>query len=1183
MPKSKIKQMEFHISRAARDHYQLNQTLFGLNGNVIFTNYHAARQLAQSMNQKRDLISYPERAIRAGQINAMGLIDEILHLVIFEYQRQCNPDVMKTAVDHILVEIHPDQFDQTLLQFIQIFPPISVYNQQETANDYLSGETEGFPNRQLLLEELLMLWIANKNPAFSPYDELFDDSDLRQNTPYLHIIEELHVFLENQPAFGPDHQNLIDLLRSPAVAVPHSLSGQLDYIRTRWGYLLGKYLFRLLSSLDLIKEEEKANYLGPGPSRVYDFSGLDLETERFSADKEWMPSLVMIAKNAFVWLDQLSKKYQRAITRLDHIPDEELDTLARWGFTGLWLIGLWERSQASQRIKQLRGNPDAVASAYSLFKYDIAYDLGGEEAYQNLRDRAWQRGIRLASDMVPNHMGIDSQWVFDHPDWFIHQDYSPFPSYTFNGPNLSTNEQIGLYIEDHYYDNTDAAVVFKRADHGSGNAKYIYHGNDGTSMPWNDTAQLNYLLPEVREAVIQTILEVARKFPIIRFDAAMTLAKKHFQRLWYPEPGSGGDIPSRAEHAMTKDQFDTAIPVEFWREVVDRVAAEVPDTLLLAEAFWLMEGYFVRTLGMHRVYNSAFMNMLRDEKNQEYRLVIKNTLEFDPQILKRYVNFMNNPDEKTAIEQFGNGDKYFGINVLMATLPGLPMFGHGQIEGYTEKYGMEYRRAYWDEKPDNFLIDRHEREIFPLLKRRYIFAGSKNYRLYDFFTPEGTVNEDVYAYSNRAGNQKSLVIYHNKYADTHGWIRMSTGYPINTSNSDQKELRQFPMAEALALSPGDDYYTIFRDEISGMEYIRSNAQLYEQGLWLELAAYRCHAFVDFSEVQDNQWNQYAQLTAYLGGRGVPDINEVSREIILQPVLNPYRELINKGQLSWFIEHRILDDNTAKATDPVVNEIQAKIQNLLSEINRYVGQSSEINGIANEIISELGALLYTPQYGNRIFNQPNEELRNAGSYFISKDLIPESGESYEITNPWREGDLQLWSMLFTLLITSKLGKCMSSNGYLQISRAWVDEWLLGKHILHTFKDMGIKLESAERNLILVKILITHQHVWGRGSSLNNNAYQMVLTLLEDHEVQQFLSVNRYQDIIWFNKEAFEYLIWILYVASIIQITASSGLASLAKKEEHLIERILKNYSTAQKILGAGKLSQYQVERLIAALK
>src|SRR5207249_9081949 len=122
-----------------------------------------------------------------------------------------------------------------------------------------------------------------------------------------------------------------------------------------------------------------------------------------------------------------------------------------------------------------------------------------------------------------------------------------------------------------------------------GNERYVYHGNDGTLTPWNDTAQLDYLRREVREAVIQTNLHVARHFPIIRFDAAMTLAKRHFQRLWFPEPGTGGAIPSRAEYGLTKAEFDRAMPVEFWREVVDRVAAELPDTLLLAEAFWLME------------------------------------------------------------------------------------------------------------------------------------------------------------------------------------------------------------------------------------------------------------------------------------------------------------------------------------------------------------------------------------------------------------------------------------------------------------------------------------------------------------------------------------------------------------------------------------------------------------------
>ena len=77
----------------------------------------------------------------------------------------------------------------------------------------------------------------------------------------------------------------------------------------------------------------------------------------------------------------------------------------------------------------------------------------------------------------------------------------------------------------------------------SGETRYIYHGNDGTSFPWNDTAQLDYLNPAVREQVIQTILHVARLFPVIRFDAAMTLAKRHFHRLWFPGPEPAAPFP----------------------------------------------------------------------------------------------------------------------------------------------------------------------------------------------------------------------------------------------------------------------------------------------------------------------------------------------------------------------------------------------------------------------------------------------------------------------------------------------------------------------------------------------------------------------------------------------------------------------------------------------------------------
>ncbi|PIE03911.1 MAG: alpha-amylase, partial [Spirochaetales bacterium] len=386
--------------------------------------------------------------------------------------------------------------------------------------------------------------------------------------------------------------------------------------------------------------------------------------------------------------------------------------------------------------------------------------------------------------------------------------------------NLSGDPGVDIRIEDHYWNRSDAAVVFRREDRNTGEVRYIYHGNDGTSMPWNDTAQIDFLNPEAREAVIQDILHVARNFPIIRFDAAMVLARKSIRRLWFPSPGSGGAIPSRSEHALSDEEFMSACPSEFWRDVVDRVAAEVPGTLLLAEAFWMMEGYFVRSLGMHRVYNSAFMNMLRDGKNAEYREAIKETLTFDPGILQRYVNFMNNPDEETAVDQFGKDDRYFAACTLLTTLPGLPMFGHGQVEGFTEKYGMEYVRAYREEQPDGDLVARHEREIFPLMHRRSLFAGALSFRLYDLNTPEG-VNENVFAYSNTDGQNRVLVLVNNRFERSCGTIHYA--FPVNDGNGGQ-----ITGSLGDALVPSDrnsSDWVLMREHVSGLWFLRSAGEL----------------------------------------------------------------------------------------------------------------------------------------------------------------------------------------------------------------------------------------------------------------------------------------------------------------------------------------------------------------------
>jgi hypothetical protein len=1153
-------QMEFHISRQARDFYQFDETLFSISGNVIFANFHAARVFAQKINDKRDLVNFPERALKAGQLNAMGLIDEILHYVIGQYREQKNPEVMEQALDWLDARLGREAVDRTLGKFADGFPPVAVYRGEVDLAAYLAGETAGISNRQIVLEEMLTLWLANVNPAFAPFLELFDDATLEKETAYPQIFPSLHEFFDSQPTFGPEEQNLVDMLRSPALAAPHSLSGQLEYIRERWSVLLGKYLYQLLSSLDLIREEEKMIFLGPGPARVYDFAGMELEPERFSLDRDWMPRLVVMAKHTYVWLDQLSKKYQRLIRRLDEIPDEELDTLARWGFSGLWLIGLWERSPASQRIKQMCGNPEAAASAYSLFEYQIAGDLGGEAAYQNLKDRAWARGIRLASDMVPNHMGIYSKWMIEHPDWFISLDYSPFPSHSFNGADLSWDERVGIYLEDHYYDRSDAAVVFKRVDRWTGGEKYIYHGNDGTSMPWNDTAQLDFLNPEVREAVIQTILHVARQFPIIRFDAAMTLTKKHYQRLWFPEPGSGGDIPTRAEHGLTKAEFDARMPLEFWREVVDRVAEEAPDTLLLAEAFWLLEGFFVRTLGMHRVYNSAFMNMLRDEKNAEYRLVIKNTLEFDPEILKRFVNFMNNPDEETAEAQFGKGDKYFGICTMMATMPGLPMFGHGQIEGFAEKYGMEYQRAYWDEHPDGYLVERHERDIFPLLRRRHLFAEVRDFLLYDFFTPEGYVNEDVFVYSNRAGENRTLVVYHNKYADARGWIRSSVA-ALEKRGDGERRLVQKNLGQGLGLHNHGNYYCIFRDQVAGLEYIRSSQELFQQGLYVELGAYRYHVFLDFREVQDNEWHQYAHLATYLNGRGVPSMEEALREILLRPVHYPFKELVNADMFRRLIDARVTQSDGQLDTQ-LVDEVEQKVVHLLREVREFTGGAGDEVAIAHEIRQEVEATLQL------LILRSRYPLPRSRKYIAAQEYL----------NARMGDDPVVWGTALGWLFVHSLGKVLHETGFEGQSRSWIDEWLLGKVIAGTLRDLGLDEGAAWRAVAVIKLLTTHRRWFEAQAPKKKRAYRVMESWLSDSEVHQFLQVNRYQEALWFNQEAFEELLWWMFLLAAVNISADP-----LRPESEVSQETLASYDVIQRLLRAEGQSEYQIEKLLAALR
>ncbi len=1071
----------FPLSRAARQNYAFSAP--------SFADFEAARALAARLNARRDLENQPHLAVKSGRLAAAALLDEIFAHVIALYLQRVETDALENApafLDENVGEIEVG----ALLEAVQtgFAPP------------------QKLENRPATLEYLLRLHLANQNPALSTFAEIFDHAPL-QNLNYDAAIDALRAYFATLPPFGPQNHSLFELLMAPIQNHPDSIEDQLKWILSSWETLIEPFTARLLTHLDLIREEEKPTFFGPGPSPVLDFRsgkasvGMD-EYEAFTPDKDWMPGVVLLAKQTYVWLDQMSKKYGVEVRRLDQVPDAELDEMASRGITGLWLIGLCQRSTASQKIKRITGNPDALASAYSLYSYEIAREIGGHDALENLKSRAGARGIRMASDMVPNHMAIDSQWIVERPDYFLSLSHQPFPNASFNGPDLCDNERVGIFLEDGYYSKTEASVVFKRVDYDSGEVRFVYHGNDGTAIPWNDTAQLDYLKPDVREAVMQTILQVARQFPIIRFDAAMTLAKRHIHRLWFPAPGSGGDIPSRAGRGVSADEFDALMPQEFWREVVERVGTEVPDTLLLAEAFWMMEGYFVRTLGMHRVYNSAFMNMLRDEKNAEYRQTLKNTLEFDAAILGRFVNFMNNPDEETAAQQFGKGDKYFGVCTLLATLPGLPMIGHGQIEGYAEKYGMEYPRAYWNEVPDAGFIKHHERAIFPLLKRRYLFAGSDNFTLYDFWNGDGFVDEDVFAFSNRAGEERALVLFNNRASGASGWIKASVGF----LQKGDAQLRQRELGEALGLCHDAQKWTIFRENTANLEFLRPSSELCEKGLFVELSAYGHQVFLDFREKHDES-GLYERLAALLRGGGVPNVERALQEMLLAPLHAPFRALCDPKLWAQLLEVELPIETTE------VRELEIR------ELEIVEPETAPVSRPAIAPLEEMmERFAVWTRAASHFVNAEVDEAEIARQTLQKIEIALDSELSQSLESSER-------AQILAYALIGELGALagIAPTGAMRArGAALLDEWLLGEVLAETLAMFGAGKESVTALKIWLRQLPGESKTAQISATQAVTPFAFLSDLLADDDAREMLGINTFERVIYFRGEGWQTL-------------------------------------------------------------
>jgi len=1051
--------------------------------------------------------------VSAGKLHATAVLHQLYQSVLSHYLSDIEPDFF-TRLTALINKNHAAQ--QVLAFYMKEFPSPLLVEQALPIDFYYEESLRGYFMHQVMQENPALLQAAK--PFLSPEGLIFPKAAQA-------VTALLGGYTKTSALMSNSDEDIFTFLTRPAKLYPDSLLDQISYILETWSELIDQnFKTLLLRAVDFVQEEDKPHFPpmqggGPRPAMVVpDYTHFDQEYEAFTADRNWMPNVIMLAKSTLVWLDQLTKQYGYPIDTLDKIPDEELDRLSGWGFTSLWLIGLWERSSASKKIKNLCGNPDAEASAYSLKNYEIAHLIGGWQALDNLRSRCAARGLRLASDMVPNHCGIDGDWVFSHSDYFVQQSYPPFPSYTYDGPNLSDNPDIEIKLEDHYYDRSDAAVTFRRRDLRNGKTTYIFHGNDGTSMPWNDTAQLDFLNPMTREAVYQQIKHVAKNFPIIRFDAAMTLAKKHIQRLWYPKPGYGGDIAGRAQYGMDEELFNQKIPQEFWREVVDRINNELPDTLLLAEAFWMMEGYFVRTLGMHRVYNSAFMNMLKNQENQKYRETIKNTIAFEPEILKRFVNFMNNPDEETAIAQFGDGDKYFGVCTLLVTMPGLPMFGHGQIEGYREKYGMEYRRAYWNEQPNTHLIEQHQKRIFPLLKKRYLFSGVDYFELFDLYR-DGTVQQSAFCYVNGTERERVMVLYNNQYEAVEGWIKTSA--PKLHKMEDEKRTATVSLAESLALTVGGRRYLIYESFNEGLTYMKPSLKVYDEGFFVHLRGFETKVILNVREIEDVD-GTYLALYEQIGESGVANLEQEILALRLKPV---YKAMDNLHSENFFKQIRLIIQGkaTSKTERKLILTLAESYAHLFAAVeNLHPAAKKSIPSLLKDIAPQ--QMLNEVQRLTNLFKDEKTRL------FLHSSAILDELEAVIAAAFFLKPFIDE---------NSTISEAMQASDTLLLSR------FFSKELCGFSFDQSINRKICHS----AAVLASASNMVDDGIE---NPKEILATLLEDSHLRTYAQINEYKQVRWYTKEAMQEIIYL----SALSLAVNKGMNNIETYVTVLMEAEMK---------------------------
>ncbi len=351
----------------------------------------------------------------------------------------------------------------------------------------------------------------------------------------------------------------------------------------------------------------------------------------------WPKHPLIYEINAWVWLDELSKKAGEALT-LATVPDDEWDRIAATGFNAVWLMGVWERSPMGIGISMSneglladfrRALPDFtpadnVGSPYCVRNYVVDAHLGGAEALAIVRQKLSKKGIRLLLDLVPNHVAPDHPWALDHPEYFI------------RGSEEDLNRDPGSFMK-------VGGQVFAC-------------GKDPYFPAWPDVLQLNAFDGDLRRAMTRTVQAIAEQCDGVRCDMAMLLITGVFERTWGERAGGRPGT-------------------EYWREIIPAVKEKYPEFRFIAEAYWDLE-WELQQQGFDFCYDKRLYDRLEHDHAETIRLHLCAEDTFQ----EKLVRFVENHDEPRAAAAFP-GPKNRAAALTALSIPGARLVHEGQMEG----------------------------------------------------------------------------------------------------------------------------------------------------------------------------------------------------------------------------------------------------------------------------------------------------------------------------------------------------------------------------------------------------------------------------------------------------------------------------------------------------------------------